>query len=355
MTIEARFNLDRGDFCLDAEFKVPARGVTALFGPSGAGKTTLLRALAGLDRIPGGRLQVGKTFWQRRRRFSPAHRRPIGYVFQEPSLFTHLDVRGNLEYGRKRVKPAQRRISLEQAIDWLRIAPLLGRETASLSGGERQRVAIARALAVSPRLLLMDEPLAALDRASKREILACLDTLHRELDIPVIYVSHQADEISQLADHIILIEAGRVLGHGPIAEVMTRLDLPLAHGPDSAAVVETEVSRHDGHWNLSVLSFGGGRFLVPEPELPIGMPMRVRVEARDVSISLQEPVETSILNIIPATVDSVTDEDGIQVTIRLLAGEVPLLARITRKSAQSLYLAPGRKVYAQVKSVALLR
>jgi len=355
LTIEARFRLTRGGFRLDADFSVPAHGVTGLYGPSGSGKTTLLRAIAGLDRIPGGSLMVGDTFWQRRSRFRPPHRRPVGYVFQEPSLFPHLDVRRNLAYGHRRIRAADRRVSLERAIELLEIGGLLDRTTDTLSGGERQRVAITRALAVSPELLLLDEPLAALDRDRRREVLPYLDTLHKALDIPVIYVSHAIEEMAQLADHLLLMAEGRIIGQGPIGEVLTRLDLPLAHDPDSAAVIETTVSRHDDAWHLTVLKFTGGRFLVPRSGLAVGERVRVRAESRDVSLALTEPAETSILNIIPAVVEELAEEGPSQVTVRLQAGQDPLLARITRKSATTLRLAPGKRVFAQVKSVALLR
>ena len=212
--IRARFKLDYSGFSLDVDLDLPGRGVTALFGHSGSGKTTLLRAIAGLEHAPGGTLSVNGDVWQDAATFRPTHRRPLGYVFQEASLFPHLDVRANLEFGQKRVPQAQRRVSLDQAVALLNIGHLLGRKPARLSGGERQRVGIARALATSPRLLLMDEPLAALDFALKQEILPYLERLHDELDIPVLYVSHAPDEVARLADHIVVMEGGRAVAAG---------------------------------------------------------------------------------------------------------------------------------------------
>ncbi|MGA7303844.1 MAG: molybdenum ABC transporter ATP-binding protein, partial [Rhodothermales bacterium] len=219
MTIDARFHIERDAFDMDVDLSVPAYGVTALFGPSGCGKTTLLRAIAGLERHSGGFLKVGDSIWQDQDVFLPPHRRPIGYVFQEASLFPHLSVRGNLDYGKKRVPDSERLLPLDQAVALLGIEPLLERKPNSLSGGERQRVAIARALAVSPRLLLMDEPLASLDLQRKQEILPYIESLRRELEIPVIYVSHLPDEVARLADHMVLLEAGRVRASGSVQEL----------------------------------------------------------------------------------------------------------------------------------------
>jgi len=354
MTIEARFHVHRDDFTLDVDLSVPARGVTGLFGPSGSGKTTLLRAIAGLEHHQDGFLKVGHMTWQDANRFVPPHRRSVGYVFQEPSLFSHLTVRGNLEYGLRRVPRAERRISLDNAIELLGIDHLLEREADTLSGGERQRVAIARALAVSPGLLLMDEPLAALDRVSKQEILPYLESLHDELKIPAIYVSHTLEEIARLADHLILLEAGRVVSTGAVSEALTRLDLSLAHGSDAGAMIEVVVAGHDDDYHLTYLDFRGGRFTVPRRAVQVGNRVRLRVGARDISLTLERQSRTSIRNIFPATVDEVIHEGEAQVIVRLMVAGVPILSRITRKSADELDLKPGRSVYAQVKSVVVL-
>ena len=354
MSIEVRFCIDRGGFSLDVDLRVPVRGVTALFGPSGCGKTTLLRAIAGLERYRDGVLKVGDMIWQSAGRFVPPHRRALGYVFQEASLFAHLSVRRNLEYGVKRVPREQRKVALEQAVELLGIAPLLDRKPARLSGGERQRVAIARALAVSPRLLLMDEPLASLDVNRKQEILPYIESLHNELDIPVIYVSHSPDEVARLADYLVLLEAGRVVGAGDIHEMLTRLDSPLAHGHDAESLIDAAVAGHDDTYHLTHLDFAGGRFTVIRKPLPVGSAVRLRVAARDVSLTLEHQSGTSILNIFPATIDGLIPEGEAQVTVRLMVAGVPMLARVTRKSAAVLDLKPGKAVYAQAKSVALL-
>jgi molybdate transport system ATP-binding protein len=354
MSIEIRFRIDQGDFELDVDLCLPARGVSSLFGPSGCGKTTLLRAIAGLEHHAGGFLKVGDMIWQDAGHFVPPHRRPLGYVFQESSLFPHLSVQRNLEYGVRRVPESERRVSLEQATELLEIGALLERRPDTLSGGERQRVAIARALAVSPSILLMDEPLAALDVNRKQEILPYFESLHRELDIPVIHVSHSPDEVARLADHLVLLDSGRVVASGDVHEIFTRLDLSLAQESDAAAVIEAVVSDHDETYHLTCLEFAGGLVTVPREDLEIGARVRLRLAARDVSLTLAHQSDTSILNIFPAIIDEITDEDSAQVTLRLLAGEVPILARITRKSASDLDLCPGKPVYAQVKSVALL-
>ena len=354
MSIVARFKVERGEFRLDIDLEVPARGVTSLFGPSGCGKTTLLRAIAGLDRHAGGFLRFGEETWQDAARFVPPHQRPIGYVFQEASLFEHLDVRGNIEYGAKRVPSAARRIPAEHAIELLDLGRLLHRKPDALSGGERQRVAIARALAVSPRLLLLDEPLAAVDQTRKQEILPYIESLHRELDIPVIHVSHLPDEVARLADRLVLMAHGRVLASGDVHDMLTRLDLPLAHESRAAAVVDAVVAGTDPHYRLARVAFDGGELMLSRADLPDGVPVRLRIEARDVSLTLARQTGTSILNILEARVAEIHAEDDTRVVVRLLAGETPLLAGITRKSMDELALAPGRTVYAQIKSVALL-
>jgi molybdate transport system ATP-binding protein len=354
MNIEAHYFIERGDFTLDAAFAAPARGVTALFGPSGCGKTTLLRAIAGLEHCPGGSLSVSGEVWQDEHSFLPPHRRPVGYVFQEASLFPHLSVRRNLEYGLKRVPDAEQRVAFDQAAALLGVESLLERPVTGLSGGERQRVAITRALLTSPRLLLMDEPLTALDRDSKSEILPFLERLHEELAIPVLYVSHASDEVGRLADHLVLMDSGRVLASGPIGEMLTRLDLPLAQSSDAEALIEARVTGHDENFELTYLDFPGGRFTVTGKELPVGQPVRLRVLARDVSLTLEHQSGTSILNIFPARVEALAEEKPSRVIVQLKAAGVPLLSRITRKSAMALKLRPGKQIYVQVKSVALV-
>ncbi|MDP1995769.1 MAG: molybdenum ABC transporter ATP-binding protein, partial [Gallionella sp.] len=274
----------------------------------------------------------------------------------EASLFPHLSVRQNLEYGLKRIPPEQRRVQLEQAVEWLGLGKLIGRDSpAGLSGGERQRVAIARALLTSPRLLLMDEPLSALDAASKREILPYLERLHGELDIPVIYVSHALDEVARLADQLVLMEQGRVVASGALNEVLGRLDLPTAHLDDAGAVIEAGVAAHDEEYHLTRLDFSGGSLWVSKVERAIGSVVRARVLARDVSIATAMPHGSSISNILEARIDEIRDEGPDRVNLRMSVGSGKLLlSRITRRSRDQLGLAPGMEVFAQVKSVALI-
>jgi len=348
--------IDRGAFNLDVDLALPGRGVTALFGHSGSGKTTLLRVLAGLERVPGARVALGDEVWQddAPKVFVPTHERGIGYVFQEASLFPHLSVRANLEFGRKRLKPAERRFDLLAVAELLGIERLLDASPATLSGGERQRAAIARTLLASPRLLLMDEPLAALDMRRKLEILPYLERLHDELALPVVYVSHAADEVARLADHLVVLEEGRVLASGPLAATLARLDLAANFQDDAGVMLETTLQAHDAD-GLSHLAFAGGVLLVGQRDVAIGTRVRCRIHARDVSLALERPRGSSITNILPARVDAVGPSGAPgQVLVRLLVGETALLARITERSRRELAIAPGCAVWAQVKAVALL-
>lgn len=354
MTIRASFKVHRESFSLDVDLEVPIKGVTAILGPSGCGKTTLLRAIAGLEYDPDGYCYIGDLVWQQGKQSLPTHQRELGYVFQEASLFSHLSVEGNLKYGFRRISEEQRRVAFDEAVSLLGLGKLLTRRADNLSGGERQRVAIARALLTSPRLLLMDEPLAGLDSRSKADILPYLEKLHCELEIPVLYVSHSQDEVARLADHLVLMDQGRVIANGSVAELLVRTDLPLAQQDDAETIVETIVSGLDEHYHLIHLQFDGGRFTVPGSGLNVGQPVRVRVMARDVSLSLQPPVDSSILNCLSAEVIDLTPVSASQVVIRLNTGGVEMLARITRKSAEQLRVEPGSNLYALVKSIALL-
>lgn len=355
--IHARFKLGYSGFSLDVDLDLPGRGVTALFGPSGSGKTTLLRCIAGLERVPGGFLQVSGAVWQddAKRIYLPTHQRPLGYVFQEASLFPHLDVRRNLEYGMKRVPVSERRVALDQAIELLDIGALLAQKPDTLSGGERQRVGIARALAVSPKILLMDEPLAALDLARKQEILPYLEHLHDQLEIPILYVSHAPDEVARLADHIVVMDGGRVLANGPLGETLARLDLPIRLGEDAGVVIDASVGKRDQQWHLLRADFAGGSLWVRDMDAAIGASVRIRILARDVSLALARPDNTSILNQLQGRVVALANDTHPSLAlIRVQVGEVPMLARVTRLSADTLGLAPGKPVWVQVKSVALM-
>ena len=355
--ITARLALTRPGFTLDVDLQLPGRGVTALFGPSGCGKTTCLRAIAGLTRAQPGRVEVNGEVWQDDAQglWRATHERALGYVFQEASLFDHLNVHGNIAYGQKRTPPARRKVALEQAVELLGIGHLMQRKPQALSGGERQRVAIARALATSPRLLLMDEPLAALDAQRKAEVLPYLEKLHRTLDIPVLYVSHSIDEVARLAEHLVLLQDGAVRAQGRTDELIVRLDLPLAHGDAAATVIEGTVLQHDAHDHITTVGFNGGQLQLvsPTPRAP-GEPLRLRVQARDVSLARAPASDTSILNILPATVAALAENSLGQLMVALDAGPTRLLARVTQRSAQALALAPGQAVFAQVKGIAIV-
>ncbi|WP_066155563.1 molybdenum ABC transporter ATP-binding protein [Hydrogenophaga pseudoflava] len=362
LTLNAR--LDRGDFALDVWLALPGHGITALFGPSGSGKTTCLRVLAGLERQATGAVVVDGQTWQDSARgvFLPTHQRALGYVFQEASLFDHLTVEGNLRFGFDRTPAAQRRHDWRHGLELLGIGHLLQRRPHELSGGERQRVAIARALATSPQLLLMDEPLAALDTARKAEILPWLEQLHEALDVPVVYVTHSLDEVARLADHVVLLEEGRVLADGPLAQMLTRSNLPLARGDSAVSVLQGHCSGYSPADQLAVYDIDGGQLLLPQSRQGVPQPgtrARLHIQARDVSLSLVMPAQTSVLNVLPAVVDSLTDNAPAQVVVSLRLGAdgqgATLLSRISSLSARRLALAPGQLVYAQIKGVAMVR
>ena len=355
--ITAQLTLARKGFTLDVNLQLPGRGVTALFGPSGCGKTTCLRAIAGLERAQPGRVVVNADVWQddAQRIWRATHQRALGYVFQEASLFDHLSVRGNIDYGLKRTPPVRRKVALEQAVELLGIGHLMDRKPEALSGGERQRVAMARALATSPRLLLMDEPLAALDAQRKAEVLPYLDRLHRSLDIPMLYVSHAIDEVARLAEHMVLMQEGRVLAQGRTDALIVRLDLPLAHGDTAAMVIEGTVQQHDVLDHVTTVAFSGGQLLLVSPTARVaGETIRLRVQARDVSLALTAPSDSSILNVLPATVVELSEDSPGQLMVALDAGATRLLARVTQRSARALGLVPGKPVFAQVKGIAVV-
>jgi molybdate transport system ATP-binding protein len=357
MSITAQFRLDWPGFTLDADLDLPGHGVTAIFGRSGCGKTTLLRCIAGLERGTG-QLDVNGDVWQNSERFVPTHLRPLGYVFQDGRLFAHLTVRGNLDYGMRR---AFRRTAgadsrgFDSIVELLGLGPQLERFPERLSGGEQQRVAIARALLTAPRLLLLDEPLAALDHARKQEILPYLERLRDELEIPVIHVSHAADEVARLADHIVVMEDGHVLTQGPLAETLARVDLPIRLGEDAGAVFAATVAERDAEWHLARVEFDGGELWVRDSGVPVGRRVRVRILARDVSIANSRHDDVSIMNLLPATVIAhAGEEHPSAVLVQLRIGATTLLARLTRRSAHRLELSPGREVWVQIKAVALI-
>ncbi len=353
--LKIRLGVAYDGFDLKLDLDLPGRGVTTLFGPSGSGKSTLLRCLAGLERSRTGFIKLADSVWQDEGAgiFLPTHQRPLGYVFQEPRLFNHLTVRGNLEFGFKRTPANERRLGWNQIIELLALSHLLDRKPQHLSLGEQQRVAIGRALLASPKLLLMDEPLASLDIARKREVLVFIRKLHDELDIPVVYVSHSLQEVLQITDTLVLLRDGRVIASGPITALCSELSSYLADMAGS--ILETTVLAHEPEFALSRLAFSGGQLYVPIQDCDVGHALRVHVLARNVSIALEKPpISTSILNIIEAKIIAISEPEAGQhsVQIKLDVG-VPLLANISRKSLHTLALEPGQKVYALVKAVAL--
>ncbi|SHN20316.1 molybdate transport system ATP-binding protein [Pseudomonas asturiensis] len=358
-SIEVRVQVDYPDFHMGINLVLPGSGVTALYGPSGSGKTTCLRCIAGLEKASQGLVRINDEVWQDSDKgiFVAPHKRAIGYVFQEASLFAHLSVRDNLEFGFKRIPRHQRSIGLAQATELLGIDHLLERRPDKLSGGERQRVGIARALLTSPRLMLLDEPLSALDSRRKSEILPYLERLHRELDIPMLYVSHAQDEVARLADHLVVLEAGDVLASGPIRETLARLDLPLAMGDDAGVVIEATVSTYDPHYQLLTVTLPDSALSmrVTHAELQPGTLLRIKVQARDVSLNLQPDDQSSILNRLPVVViEEMVADNSAHVLVRLDAGGTALLARITRFSSDHLKLHRGQSLWAQIKAVAVL-
>ena len=333
--IRLRHRVERERFVLDVDVEIPDVGVTGLFGESGSGKTTLLRCIAGLEGEGG----------------LPVHQRNIGYVFQQPTLFPHLDVRGNIDYGARRA--STRRIDNQQVIEMLGLDGLLDRCVATLSGGEAQRVAIAAALMRSPDLVLMDEPLASLDRRRKDELLPYFDRLHDELAMPVVYVSHDIEEISRLCDHLVVLENGRVADSGSLIDVLARADVASLTGRNAGVVLwATPVDHEDG---LTRFDFGDGDIWVPGTIDTGKNPMRLRIAANDVSITLERPAKTTILNVLRATVEEINGVDAARALVRLGVGNQDLLAQVTKRSVARLGLKEGDRVFAQVKSVTVRR
>ncbi|MCG8695418.1 MAG: molybdenum ABC transporter ATP-binding protein [Minwuiales bacterium] len=338
-------------FELDVAFAAPP-GITALFGRSGAGKTTVINMIAGLDRPDAGRVSLNGDLLYGDGVDLPPERRGLGYVFQEDRLFPHMTVARNLRYGMKR---GATEIGFDDVVQLLDIGALLDRRPHGLSGGEKQRVAIGRALLASPKLILMDEPLANLDAARKAEILPFIERLRDELGLSVVYVSHAMEEIVRLADSVVLMEAGRSVAHGAVEDVMSRLDLrPLTGRAEAGSVLPATVAAHDDAYRLTRLTVPGGDLTVARLDLPVGSGLRVRVRARDVSISLSEPTDISVLNRYRGTVREIASDGGPQADILLDIG-CPLWARVTRRSVDELGLAPGKSVFALVKAVAIDR
>lgn len=360
--IDAAFRGTLGDFTLDASFRVPASGVTGLFGPSGSGKTTILRCVAGLERLSGN-LSVNGDVWQddAAQIFRKPHQRQVGYVFQEASLFPHLCVRKNLLFGAERASKtgAVNAFKLDDIVGLLGLAGLMERSPAALSGGERQRVAVGRALMAAPRLLLLDEPLSALDRQTKEELFPYLESLHDALSIPSLYVSHDMSELERLADALVLIEKGRVLASGPLQELQADPALPLMSAPEAGVALTGRTSEIDKTYGLVTLAVDGGLLIVPAQEASLGEKRRLSIKASDVSFTRNRLEETSILNRLPVKILSanVQDDDPTHVIIVAALGEngagARIIGRVTRKSQEKLGLTQGAGAYAQIKSIAL--
>lgn len=347
-------------FSLDISFEAPA-GVTGIIGPSGAGKTMALHAIAGLNRPDRARIALGDEIFTDtgQNTFLAPEKRHIGYVFQEARLFPHMSIAANLDYGLKRRGPGAP-VPKDEVIRLLGIAPLLEREPHSLSGGEAQRVAIGRALLSAPRLLLMDEPLANLDIGRRREIMPFLEALHRRLQLPVVFVSHNIDEIVRLADRVIVLHRGRIAAEGAVSDVLSRLDVQNlifgeAGADDLGTIVEARIASHDDAEHLTELTCPGARFFVARLPFAVGMPVRLRLRARDISIATEKPKSLSIQNMIEGEIAALTPTGPgqLEVTLRMRDGSIPFHALITQRAARQLGLTEGMTVWALVKTVAI--
>jgi molybdate transport system ATP-binding protein len=352
--LRANVALDREDhFQLQVVAEIPLQGVTAIYGPSGCGKTSLLYCLAGLLQCkPGSRIHYGDRIWQEDGTHLPVHERRIGFVFQDGRLFPHLNVAANLAYAEKRQRGTGP--TRDEVCDWLQLQKLLDRGVAELSQGQQQRVAIARALLSAPDILFLDEPLANLDLNSRAHILRHLERVSRELSIPIIYVSHEMEEVARLADWLMVMEEGRLIAQGPTLELCSRLELALAHEEQAAAIVQATLIRQDNEFGLTELELENQPLFVTAMDASQGAKVRLRLPARDVSLCLGAPSNTSILNVFKARITDIESSAASRVLVRLQTGEQFLLARVTRKSIAALGLKTGDMVYAQVKSVALL-
>jgi molybdate transport system ATP-binding protein len=352
-----QLSLQRAQFSLQLDVQLPDQGITVILGASGAGKTSLLRCVAGLDRADHARIEMGGVLWQDDQQgvFVPTWQRALGYVFQEASLLPHLTVKQNLTYGLKRIGSRTPMHSLAQAIELLGIGHLLERSPAGLSGGERQRVALARALASQPRILLLDEPMASLDAARRQEILPWLEKMRDELHLPMLYVTHAANEAARLGAHMLVLEHGQVQAQGTVSEVFANIHQPLGAGEDMGALLQgTLVERH-ADWHLCRIAFDGGELWLRDSGLAVGQSVRMRVLARDVSIATVAPQHTSIQNLLSAVIEAVADDDHpSQVLVRLRVGPSAVLSRITQRAWAQLRLLVGQQVFLQVKTVALV-
>jgi len=345
--------LQREDFSVDASFEIPAKGVLGIFGHSGSGKTTLLRCVAGLEKQVKGSIEVNGQVWLDENVDLSSQQRNIGYIFQESRLFPHLTVEKNLAYGAVRNRENSDAVDRQHLLELLNIGHLLKRYPFQLSGGEKQRVAIGRALLKNPQMLLLDEPLASLDYKRKQEILPFFDRLHDELKIPMLYVSHSLEEVSRLCDHMLVMDHGRVQFNGGIHDALVSADSPLATADNAAAVLEGVVSRQEKDFQLSTVHTSNGTALHVQCVFPLGQQVRVRVQANDISITKTAASDSSILNIIEGQILKVVEDQQVSVLLQInLNGDI-LLARISRKSFESLKLKTHQTVFLQIKSISL--
>jgi molybdate transport system ATP-binding protein len=356
MTLDISVQASIGEFQLDASFVVPAKGVTAIFGPSGSGKTSLLRAIAGLIEVDSAQIQLMGDIWHSDEACLPVHQRSVGFVFQQPSLFEHLNVHENLKYGLERRAVESRRIGFDEVVSLLDIDQLLDRQPQFLSGGEVQRVAIGRALLASPMLLLMDEPLASLDTQLKREILPYLDRLQRNLDIPVLYVSHSLEEVVRLADQLILMDDGKVLEHGPLMQVLENNRQLNELADEPFTLLEGKVIEPCTAHHLTEVDVGDLLICMPGMEVLADQKVRLRLYAKDISLSLSKAEASSILNIFESAIESIEDTvHPSQKLVRLIAGQANLVARVSSLSCEKLDLKIGDSVFAQIKAASLIQ
>ena len=343
-------------FGLDIDIEVPGQGITAIFGESGSGKTSLLRCIAGLEKNASGSLNVNGECWQNASSFVPTHKRSLGYVFQEASLFEHLTAIGNLHYAIKRNHQPVNSELLNQVVSVMGIKGILSQFPQQLSGGEKQRVAIARALLSQPKLLLMDEPLASLDTARKLEILPYLERLRSSFNIPILYVSHAVDEIVRLADHVVIMQQGKVIAQGGITELFSRANLSLGVSNEVGAILECNVVETDKKWHLMRVTFDGGELWLPNVENKQNNTQRIRILASDISLTLTPHIDSSILNVLSGKiVEIINDEAPAMSLVKLKVGANYLLARLTLKSLQKLDLTLGKNIWIQIKSAAIVR
>ena len=353
--------LQQASFTLEVDVTLPSEGVTVLYGQSGSGKTTLLRCIAGLEKALKGTIIFKQDEWQTNKKFVPTYKRNIGYVFQEASLFEHLTAQQNLTFASKRVKrKGANQNNEDHIIRLLGIENLLNQYPKQMSGGEKQRVAIARALLSDPSMLLMDEPLASLDTNRKNEILPYLETLKTRLNIPIIYVTHSPDEVARLADHIVVIDSGKVITSGPISETLPRLDSPNQLGSEVGVVIDSIISEQDKQWKMSKILLSREELWfhddIDKAEGSVGSPVRIQILASDVSLSLSARLGTSITNCLPATISEIKDNPDIGITlVKLAIGETLVMSRISSRSAHTLKIYEGMKIWAQIKSAAVIR